>query len=222
MSPLKTWAAAALSLTVAATAHAALINRGGGMIYDTTQNLAWLADFKYAFTSGYAAAHGVPIYPTVDPNAVYTHGGMGWAANLAYGGYEDWRLPGLNPSDTSCSNDRDLGGAFGVQHDGTGCTGGELSHLFVLDLGNQAWQSVLNIDGDSAEQIANQALFTNLNLDSFWSGTAFPPDPTLAWYFYARTGAQLNHDTRTGYFAIAVREGDVAAVAEPQTLGLVT
>ena len=34
MSPLKTWAAAALSLTVAATAHAALINRGGGMIYD--------------------------------------------------------------------------------------------------------------------------------------------------------------------------------------------
>lgn len=227
MSPLKTWAAAALALTLAGTAHAALVNRGGGMIYDTTLNLTWLADMNYAFTSGYAAAHGVPPYPTVDTNAVYTHGGMGWAAaqnwaaNLAYGGYEDWRLPSLNPSDTSCSNSRDLGGGLGVQHYGTGCTGGELSHLFVVDLGNKAGQSVENTEGDSAEQIANQALFTNMNRGSYWSSTAFAPNPDLAWYFYSRSGSQLNQDTRAGFFAIAVREGDVAAAPEPQTLGLV-
>jgi hypothetical protein len=39
MSPLKTWATAALALTLTGTAHAALVNRGGGLIYDTTLNL---------------------------------------------------------------------------------------------------------------------------------------------------------------------------------------
>jgi len=228
MSPLKTWAAAALTLTLtlAGTAHAALINRGGGMIYDTTQNLTWLADMNYALTSGYAAAHGVPPYPTVDTNAVYTTGGMGWsaaqrwAAGLVYGGYDDWRLPTLNPSDTSCQNSRDLGDGSGLQHYGTGCTGGELSHLFVVDLGNQE-QSVLYTFGDSAEQIANQALFKNLHAFSYWSGTAFAPDPGLAWYFHANSGSQLNHAVSAGFLAIALREGDVATVAEPHSLVLV-
>jgi hypothetical protein len=80
MSPLKTWATAALALTLTGTAHAALVNRGGGLIYDTTLNLTWLAYMNYAFTSGYAAAHGVPPYLRVDTNAVYTNGEMGWAA----------------------------------------------------------------------------------------------------------------------------------------------
>jgi hypothetical protein len=37
-----------------------LINRGGGMIYDTTANITWLADMNYAYTSGYVASGVAP------------------------------------------------------------------------------------------------------------------------------------------------------------------
>ena len=34
------------------TAQAQLFNRGGGLIYDSVQNVTWLADANYAKTSG--------------------------------------------------------------------------------------------------------------------------------------------------------------------------
>ena len=34
-------------------ANAALVDRGGGLIYDTDLNITWLADANYAYTSGY-------------------------------------------------------------------------------------------------------------------------------------------------------------------------
>ena len=71
---------------------------------------------------------------------------------------DDWRLLTLNPSDATCSSSFDPGGGFPLPYNGTGCTGGELSGLFVTDLGNKAGESVLNPSGD------------------FWSGTAYAPD----------------------------------------------
>ena len=46
MKTLKTWAAAAALVALSGTAQAALVNRGGGMIYDTTRNITWLADMN--------------------------------------------------------------------------------------------------------------------------------------------------------------------------------
>ncbi len=49
----------ALAATLAASAlsaHAGLVNRGGGLIYDNVLNITWLADFNYVQTSGYTAA----------------------------------------------------------------------------------------------------------------------------------------------------------------------
>jgi hypothetical protein len=125
----------------------------------------------------------------------------------------------LNPSDTSCSFGQDVDG-FGVQHFGTGCIGGELSHLFVVDLCHKAGEALLYTQGDTAEQITNQALFTNLHSGSFWSSTPYAPDADFAWAFGYR-GNQYNQDTRAGFSAIAVRNGDVATVPEPQTAWLV-
>ena len=39
--------------------HAALIDRGGGLIYDDVKNLTWLQDTRYVVTSGYSAT-GLP------------------------------------------------------------------------------------------------------------------------------------------------------------------
>jgi len=69
MTKLKTWVAAAAMLALSGAAQSALINRGGGMIYDTTANITWLADMNYAYTSGYAAS-GVAPGSTWDENTI--------------------------------------------------------------------------------------------------------------------------------------------------------
>lgn len=56
------------------------------------------------------------------------------ADGLRYGGYSDWRLPTLNVADTTCTGGGINGG--GINGGGFNCSGGELSHLFVADLGN--------------------------------------------------------------------------------------
>ena len=135
-----------------------------------------------------------------------------WANNLVYGGFADWRLPTLNPLDASCTGRFRLGFGFN-------CTGSELSGLFVTDLGNKANESVLNQLGDTAEQIANLALFSNVQSFVYWSGTEYAPYPASAWLFSTIEGLQ---STVVGaFYAVAVRPGDVAArVPEPQTLAL--
>lgn len=180
-------------------------------------NVTWLADFNYVQTSGYTGTGVDTATGTLNWDAAVL-----WADTLVYGGYSDWRLPTLNPSDTTCSDNFDAGGSFGLQYFGTGCTGGELSHLFVTDLGNQASTSVLNQVGDSAEQVANLALLSNVQSLGYWSGTEYPPGPGGAWVFRTDGGNQGVANTAGRGFAVAVRPGDVVtSVPEPQSLPLV-
>ena len=222
---LKTGAMAAVVLALSGAADAALVSRGGGMVYDTTQKLTWLADMNHAHTSGYAAANATAPFPHLQ-TTVKDFGAMGWSAantwadSLEYGGFDDWRMPGLNASDTSCPIERDLGPGIGVVHYGQGCSGGELSHLFVVDLGTRPGESVLNVTGDTAEQVANLALFSNVQRARFWSATEWAPDTTLAWYLDAGDAFQGNQGKNAPFFALAVRTGDLVAVPEPQSLGL--
>ena len=98
-----------------------------------------------------------------------------------------------------------------------GCTGGELSHLFVSDLGNGAGVSVLNSVGDTATQIANLAMFSNVQSYVYWSGTEYAPDTGGARIFRTDDGFQGYGIKIGGLYAVAVRPGDVAAVVpEPQ------
>jgi hypothetical protein len=199
---VKTWLAAAAMVALTGAAQAALVNRGGGMIYDTTRNITWLADMNYAQTSGHTGT-GVNANGRMTWDAA-----TAWANNLVYGGFDDWRLPTLNPADTTCSNN-------------TGCTGGELSGLFVTELGNKANQSVLNQVGDTAEQIANLALFSNVQSYYYWSGTEYAPNQNNVWVFRTGNGSQIEVSTVNRLYAVAVRRGDVtASVPEPQTLAL--
>jgi MYXO-CTERM domain-containing protein len=202
MRTLKTWVAAASMVALSGAAQAALVDRGGGMIYDTTRNITWLANMN---------VNGLMNWGTA----------TAWADNLVYGGFSDWRLPTLNPADTTCSNNFNPGGGFPNQYFGTGCTGGELSGLFVTDLGNKANESVLNQVGDTVEQIANLALFSDVQSFGYWSGTEYAPVPIVAWYFDATSGSQSSVVKNVALYAVAVRPGDVAAsVPEPQTLAL--
>ena len=80
---------------------------------------------------------------------------------------------------TTWANNLDCGG-FSQQYCSYDCTGGELSGLFVTDLGNKANESVLNQTGDTAERKANLALFSNMQSRVYWSGTKYAPNPDLA------------------------------------------
>ncbi len=189
-------------------AQAALHDRGGGLIYDDVLNLTWLRDANYAKTqydnSGGAMGDADGKMTWADANT--------WAANLSYGGYDDWRLPKLNPSDTTCND------SFNGVYSGYNCTGGELSHLFAVDLGNKAGESVLNPNGDTNIQKANLALFSNVQSFFYWSDTELEKYPTCALYFYSEGGSQgMGCDKFSLLHALAVSPGDVAAVPEADT-----
>lgn len=202
MKKLAVWVALAVA---GAGAQAALVDRGGGMIYDTTLNITWLADMDYVRTSGYSAT------------LLRWDAANVWVSSLVYGGYSDWRMPGLLTDDPTCDR-------FEQYNTYRNCTGGELSHLFVVDLGNKRDESVLNQVGDTGEQISNLALFKNVRGTSYWSGTEFRPG--LVWEFDSQDGSQNLECTVCPGRALAVRDGDVAVVAataipEPESLSLV-
>ena len=81
----------ALSLS---SVHAALIDRGNGMIYDSAQNITWLQDAQWAVNSGYVADN-LKNEGGSATDDILADGRMGWdAANdwanqLVYGGYSD-------------------------------------------------------------------------------------------------------------------------------------
>ena len=208
MKTFKTWVAAAAMVALSGAPQAALVSRAGGMIYDTTRDITWLADMNYAQTSGHTGT-GVNANGRMTWDAA-----TAWANNLVYGGFDDWRMPTLNPADTSCTGGS--GAGFGYN-----CTGGEMSGLFVTDLGNKANQSVLNQGGDTAEQIANLALFSNVQSFGYWSGTEYAPNLSSAWAFLTANGGQSTGGKSNALYAVAVRPGDVVVfVPEPQTLPL--
>lgn len=211
---------AALLLSVAAMAQAALVNRGSGMIYDTTSNITWLADLNFARTSGYTSI-GANGSGMMTWNTATT-----WADSLVYAGFSDWRLPTLNRLDTTCSSSFDYGGTIGRQYFGTGCSGGELSNLFVSELGNLANESVLISIGDTAQQIENVTLFSNMQVGGYWSSTRSATAASNVFRFGTNSGIQDTRSDGILQYAVAVRSGDVpnmvpSNIPEPGSLPMV-
>jgi hypothetical protein len=102
------------ALGLPSSSNSALVDRGGGLIYDTDLNITWLQDANYAMTSEY------------DSDGLMTWDeAVTWAGNLNYGGYLDWRLPSL-PEGTLESNEE-----------------GELGHLFYVELSGTTGSSIL-------------------------------------------------------------------------------
>ncbi|MBK7460294.1 MAG: DUF1566 domain-containing protein [Betaproteobacteria bacterium] len=213
MKTLKTWVAGAAIVALTGAAQAALIDRGGGMIYDTTRNITWLADMNYAKTQfeNTSGAQG-----DADGRMTWA-AATAWANTLVYGGYSDWRLPTVAQPDTSCSSTIN-GGTPNAQYIGYNCTGSEMGHLFYADLGGKAEESVLEQTGDTDLEKSNLALFNNVQASDYWTGLEYPPIPgTRAWKFQTQWGWQTFTNKSFELYALAVRPGDVP---EPQTLAL--
>lgn len=98
------------------TSNAALLDRSGGLIYDTVNDITWLQDANYAQTSGFHAT-----------GRMSWHVAMSWAAGLSYNDtarnvtWNDWRLPRARETELSepCY--------------GYSCSTSEVGHLYHIE-----------------------------------------------------------------------------------------
>jgi len=72
---------------------------------------------------------------------------------------------------------------------------------------------------------SSPGLFTNVQSDGYWSGTEYAPNPIGAWAFFfgdcvSPCGFGGGFGKGDGYYAWAVRAGDVAAVPVPAAVWL--
>lgn len=210
-------------------AQAALQSRAGGtMVYDTDLNITWVADANLFRTqeagnpnliSEIIAANGGVINDT--PNAfdgndgVYNlsaadfgsftrrmswFGAQAWVNSLNYGGFSDWRLPSI-----------------AAQATGYNITDSELGHLFYNELGGVAGQSIVTTHN------ADYNLFSNIEPTLlYWTAAEYATNPYFAFSFYVANGHQGLPSKNSPSFALAVRDGDVAAVPVPGAVWLFT
>ena len=190
---------ASLLLVCTLSANAALVDRGSGLIFDSDRNLTWLQDANAGAGSQYDDG-----FSTTDGFMTWASA-VAWAANLSYGGYDDWRLPATLVSDATCAI---AGPSFG-----TNCTGSELGHMYYTELGGTVHDPV------GPHPPPGPGPFVNLQGDGYWSGTTF--DATNAYVLnFGFSGAQAGDSKTLGYYAWAVRDGDVTVVPAPSTAWL--
>jgi hypothetical protein len=217
-------AAVALVVVLSGTAQATLIDRGGGLIYDTVLNITWLQDANYAMTSGYDADGMMTWYEAV-----------AWADQLVYGGYGDWRLPHTLPVNgvsytiyfnwySGFIGTVDGSGDYGynISAPGSaypGSTGSEMAYMYYNNLGNLG---LFDLNGIGHQYqpgygLQNTGPFQNLQAYYYRSGTELPDPWNYAVFdFDFYSGCQLTVGKDDGYpYAWAVRDGDVGAAAVP-------
>ena len=207
------WQAVLMSiavLTCGSTCWADLWDRGGGMIYDDDQNITWLQNCNYAYASGYINT----ITTDYGDGRMNWDQAVAWADQLAYGGYDDWRLPHCVQPDPSGTVQIPTGSS------GYNCIASEMPYMFYVNLGGQAATSmVFHHNADYALFPSLDALIKATGHGGFWTGTeCISGRPDFAYDFYFNNGAQYSDDKAVNLFAWAVRDGDVVPIPAPSAI----
>lgn len=150
------FAVAATAACFTGSAHAVLTDMGGGLVYDSTQDLTWLMDWGINDRQEWIIQKG-------------------WAEALTFAGASDWSLPSQDQFITLFAENGDL--------------------------------TITGIP------------FQNIRNARYWSSTEKTPGLD-AWAFRPSTGAFTSPTVDTQLYAVAVHLGNVAAVPEPQTYGM--
>ena len=199
---MKTLFAVLVLLSITATnAEALLIDRGGGMIYDTDRDITWLQEMNYAYVSG---ASGTGIFSWYEAQA--------WAEALVFGGFDDWRLPSmLDASGTESFTDN------------------EIAHVYYTELGNTSFNNSNYWPFQIETPVGTNLLGFWLSETNAGDGGYFHWDLGPGSQFGFTDGHPKNGyvgaEAITGMaetdgIAWAVRSGDVALLPEPGTFGL--
>lgn len=161
-------------LSASFAAQAALEDLGNGIIKDGDLGIEWLADANYANTSDYNTDGHMNWY------AANT-----WAANLSYGGFDDWRLP----------------------------TTSEMSHLFYRELDGAYGTSINSIHNNASYNLFSNIQAYPYRLDQqYWSSGSVDAKNALTFVFAG--GHESARNKTDGYFGWAVRNVGVVPEPE--------
>jgi len=207
------------ALLFAGGPQAALVDRGGGLIYDTVLNVTWLQDANYAETTRYDA----------DGAMRWTQAKL-WAETLVYNDsvrgvtWTDWRLPKTLPVNGESYNysftnigATDVGNRISAPGSAyPGSIGSEMAYMYYTNLGNTAYQDISGEMPSPSWVFSNTGPFNYLQADVYWSETGYGNTAANAWcfdFYFGYQGDQIKEGTY-GY-AWAVRDGDVGAAPVP-------
>jgi len=187
-----------LLLIKTSPAYAALIDRGGGLIYDTDLRVTWLQDANYVDTINYDDL----LYGHDTGGRLTWEDARDWVSSLVYydplrGVYwDDWRLPESN----DCL--------------GFNCQDSEMGHLFYISLNNEAWYSGCAVGLDCG--LVNTGPFLGLESNYYWSATQlFLYGEDLGYVFNFGYGSQTALSKSNLFLVWPVRDGDVILYPVP-------
>ena len=218
----------AAGMLVNGAAQATLVDRGGGLLYDTVLNVTWLQNANLAASNAFGQ------------DRINADGSMSWdiaqhwisAMNVAnYLGYHDWRLSANSPVNGADWNyNRSFDGSTDYGWNITS-PNSELAYMYYVDLGLHGGMTPSGegrIDngifgnGTGGRQ-ANVGLVDNLQSGNYWSSTVYAQNPNSVYLFDTYNGIQGYYQMNSEFYAWAVRSGDVVGTStmpEPATLAL--
>ena len=172
---------------------AALVDNGGGLIYDDVLDITWAQPDAFVNVS----------WDDADT----------WAAGLTLGGVSDWRLPyisvaaGAGPfpgTPVDCSTATEVA-----------CRDNELGYMFYYNLSGSFGSILASGDPDLA---LFPTLLNGDNIDRYWSNEI---DPIYAWSFsFVSDGNQSMELQGQNYDSWAVHTGNIGAVPVPAAVWL--
>ena len=190
----------ALALTVGllgsgSAAQAALLDAGNGLVDDTVLNICWVANAGLSGESD-------QLDGAADWDAL-----VDWAANLDYGGYDDWRLASM-----SVDAGTPTGSAGSVVDCETAteeaCRDNELGYMYTHYLPGDY------DDTKTGDQTVGDVTLTGIQ-NVYWSGTQPASKPNSAWVLRPDDGRQPSYSKDFENYGWAVRPGQCRAAPEP-------
>ncbi len=213
----------AVSICGGSGVHAALHDRGCGLIYDDVLDVTWLQNVTLAAGSPYDDEYvkALPSPTSYTDGKLSYYSALAWVQDLQYFDcvrgvvLTGWRLPRVRPVNGSSFNVRYANdGSTDVGYNITSPTH-ELAYMFYVNLKNKGQydasgqpQSGYGLVDDPNDP-NDESLFVNLKSGLYWSSTIRPDNDDNAWDFRMQFGNTTAGDFKYVRYVWAVRDGDV-------------
>ena len=176
------------------SASSALIDQGDGTIRDTDLGIYWLSNANLAASNSFGIAG-------ISSGLMSWFTAQDWLAAMNgqdYLGHNDWRLP-FAPTvhlDPTCT----FGGFHRTDGHGFNCTGGEMGHLFYVELGAISSEATLphglaGVAQDLLDLFSNIPTVSSPQLGTYWyANNCYParPDCLIDFRFTFANGETWN------------------------------